>query len=175
VFVIRYVEKKIDRFLDPAILEYSPLPSELDSIQFESEWSFLRSLTPKKKPVPSATVVQSTRNGITSSPSLPSRSLSPIPSSSPPSRGFASLKHTLSKSRGGSSSTIQSLFNDVQPQETRPNPTSITLEFNALQTFLILSGTNPALITQLWSQVFYWIACESLSMSSITFMNWLYR
>lgn len=169
------MEKKIDRFLDPAILEYSPLPSELDGIQFESEWSFLRSLTPKKKPAPSPTVVQSTKNGITSSPSLPSRSLSPIPSSPPPSRGFASLKHSLSKSRGGSSTTLQSIFNDVQPQETRPNPTSITLVFDALQTFLILSGTNPALITQLWSQVFYWIACESLSMSLITFMNQLYR
>lgn len=174
VFVIRYVEKKVDRFLDPAILEYSPLPSELDGIQFESEWSFLRSLTPKKKPAPSPAVVQSTKNGITSSPSRPSRPSSPIPSSPPPSRGFASLKHSLSKSRGGSSS-IQSIFNDVQPQETRPNPTSITLVFDALQTFLILSGTNPALITQLWSQVFYWIACESLSMSSITFMNQLYR
>ena len=171
MFVIRYVEKKIDRFLDPAILEYSPLPSELDGIQFESEWSFLRSLTPKKKPAPSPIVVQPTKNGITNSPSLPSRSLSPIPSSPPPNRGFASLKHSLSKSRGGSSSAIHSIFNDVQPQETRPNPACITSVFDALQTFLILSGTNPALITQLWSQVFYWIACESLSMSSITFMN----
>jgi hypothetical protein len=35
-----------------------------------------------------------------------------------------------------------------------------------LQTFLILSGTNPALITQMWSQVFYWIACEFSPMSS---------
>jgi hypothetical protein len=172
VFVIRYVEKKIDRFLDPAILEYSPLPSELDGIQFESEWSFLRSLTSKKKPSPNPTVVQSPKNVIASSPSLPSRSLPPITSSPPPNRGFASLKHSLSKSRGGSSrAPIQSIFNDVQPQETQPNPTSITLIFDALQAFLILSGTNPAFITQMWSQVFYWIGCESSSMGSITLLK----
>jgi hypothetical protein len=172
VFVIRYVEKRIDRFLDPAILEYSPLPSELDDIQFESEWSFFRSLTPKKKPTPSPTVVQSTKNGLTNSPSLPTRSLSPTPPSPPQSRGFGSLKHSFSKSLGSSSHTpIQSMFNDVKPQETRPNPTSITLIFDALQTFLVLSGTNPALITQIWSQVFYWMACESSSMSSITFLT----
>ena len=135
VFVIRYVERRIDRLLDPAILDHSPLPSEFDGIQFESEWSFFRSLTPKKKSNPA--VAQSAKNGIINSPSLPTRPSSPIPSS-PPS------------------------------QETKPNPTSITFVFDALQTFLILSGTNPALITQMWSQVFYWIACKFSSMSPNT-------
>ncbi|KAI0304804.1 DIL domain-containing protein [Russula brevipes] len=156
VFLIRYVERRTDRLLDPAILDYSPLPSEFDGIQFESDWSFFRSLTPKKKPAPSP------NNGTSRSPSLSSRPLSPVPSSPPSSnRGFASLKQSFSKSRGGSSGgPLQSMFNDVQPQPSEPNPTSITSVFDALQTFLILSGTNPALITQLWSQVFYWIACE---------------
>jgi len=157
------VERRTDRLLDPAILDYSPLPSEFDGIQFESDWSFLRSLTPTKKPAPSP------KNGTSRSPSLSSRPLSPVPSSPPSSnRGFASLKQSFSKSRGGSSSgPLQSMFNDVQPQPSEPNPTSITSVFDALQTFLILSGTNPALITQLWSQVFYWIACESSSVCSI--------
>ena len=165
VFVIRYVERRIDQLLDPAILDHSPLPAEFEGIQFESEWSFLRSLTPKKKPTSNPAVAQSLKNGIISSPSLPARS-SPIPSSPPSShRGFASLKQSLSKSRGAST-PLQSIFNDLPSQETKPNPTSITFAFDALQTFLILSGTNPALITQMWSQVFYWIACKFLSISS---------
>ena len=166
VFVIRYVERRIDRLLDPAILDHSPLPSEFDGIQFESEWSFFRSLTPKKKSNPA--VAQSAKNGIINPPSLPTRPSSPIPSSPPSShRGFASLKQSLSKGRG-TSTPLQSIFNDPPSQETKPNPTSITFVFDALQTFLILSGTNPALITQMWSQVFYWIACKFSLMSPNT-------
>jgi len=168
VFVIRYVERRIDRLLDPAILDHSPLPSEFDGIQFESEWSFFRSLTPKKKPTSNPAVARSAKNGIISSPSLPTRSSSPIPSSPPSShRGFASLKQSLSKGRGANT-PLQSIFNDLPSQETKPNPASIILVFDALQSFLILSGMNPALITQMWSQVFYWIACEFSSMSSNT-------
>ena len=162
VFVIRYVERRTDKLLDPAIMDHSPLLSEFDSIQFESEWSFFRTLTPKKKRTPNHAVSQPAKNGIASSPGRSSRPSSPVPSSPPPShRGFASLKQSFSKSRGGSSSApLQSLFNDVQPQPSTTNPTSITSVFDALQTFLMLSGTNPALITQMWSQVFYWIACR---------------
>jgi len=165
VFVIRYVERRIDQLLDPAILDHSPLSSEFDGIQFESEWSFFRSLTPKKKPTSNPAVAQSAKNGIICSPSLPTRPSSPSPPSN--HRGFASLKQSLSKSRGAST-PLQSIFNDLPSQETKPNPTSITFVFEALQTFLILSGTNPALITQMWSQVFYWIACKFSPMSSNT-------
>lgn len=156
------MERRTDKLLDPAIMDHSPLLSEFDSIQFESEWSFFRTLTPKKKRTPNHAVSQPAKNGIASSPGRSSRPSSPVPSSPPPShRGFASLKQSFSKSRGGSSSApLQSLFNDVQPQPSTTNPTSITSVFDALQTFLMLSGTNPALITQMWSQVFYWIACR---------------
>lgn len=170
VFVIRYVEKRIDRLLNPALLDHSPLPSEFD-VQFESEWSFFRSLTPKKRPTPTHAVAQSTKNGIISSPSLPGQPSSPVPSSTPGHRSFASLRHNFSRSHGGSSGvSLQSMFNDAQPPQS-PSPTSITSAFDALQTFLILSGTNPALITQIWSQVFYWLACESSSMHLDIFLN----
>ncbi len=164
VFIIRYVERRTDQLLNAAILDYSPLPSEFDGIQFESEWSFLRSLTPKRKQVPGPTVPHLVKNGIPHSPSLPSRSTSPVPSSPPPShRSFASLKQSFSRSRGGSSSApIQSMFQDTQPSASGPDPSDVTSVFDALQMYLILSGTNPALITQMWSQVFYWMACESL-------------
>jgi hypothetical protein len=78
------------------------------------------------------------------------------------------LRQNFSRSHGGSSSVpLQSMFNDAQPTQP-PSPISITSVFDALQTFLILSGTNPALITQIWSQVFYWLACESSSMLPMT-------
>jgi hypothetical protein len=170
VFVIRYVEKRIDRLLNPALLDHSPLPSEFD-VQFESEWSFFRSLTSKKRSTPTHAVAQSAKNGIISSPSLPGRPSSPVPSSSPGHRSFASLRHNFSRSHGGSPGvSLQSMFNDVQPPQA-PSPISITSAFDALQTFLILSGTNPALITQIWSQVFYWLACESSSMHLVISLN----
>ena len=174
VFIIRYVEKKIDRLLNPAILDHSPVPSEFEGIQFESEWSFLRSLTPKKRP--SQTVSQSAKNGTICSPSHPGQPSTPVPSSPQPSqRGLASLRHNFSRSHGGSSSvSLQSMFNDSQPSES-PGPISITSVFDALQTFLILSGTNPALITQVWSQVFYWFACKSSSMLPIISLTLSYR
>jgi hypothetical protein len=169
VFIIRYIERRTDDLLDDGILDYSPNPSEFDGIQFESEWSFLRSLTPKKKPTPSPAVTQSARNGIASPPSLPSRPSSPVPSSPPSHRSFASLRKGFSKSRGGSSSApLQSMFQDVQQSPAGPNPDSVTSFFDALQTFFILSGTNPALITQIWSQVFYWTSCEASSILSVT-------
>lgn len=158
VFVLRYVERRIDQLLNAAILDHSPLPSEFDGIQFESEWSLLRSLTPKKKPIPGPTVPQLVKNGIPSSPSLPTQSTSPVPTSPPPShRSFASLKQSFSRSRG---THMHSIFQDTP---SRPKPSDVTSVFDALQTFLVLSGTNPALITQMWSQVFYWIACEITS------------
>lgn len=176
MFVIRYVEKRIDRLLNPAILDHSPVPSEFEGIQFESEWSFLRSLTPKKRPAPTQAATQSAKNGSTSSPSHLGQPSSPVSSSPQPShRGLASLRHNFSRGHGGSSSvSLQSMFNDSQPPES-PSPISITSVFDALQTFLILSGTNPALITQVWSQVFYWFACEPSSMLPITFLILLYR
>jgi hypothetical protein len=176
VFVIRYVEKKIDRLLNPAILDHSPVPYEFEGIQFESEWSFFRSLTPKKRPAPTQAVAQSAKNGIISSSSHSGQPSTPVPSSPQQNhRGLASLRHNFSRSHGGTPSiSLQSMFNDSQPPES-PGPFSITSVFDALQTFLILSGTNPALITQVWSQVFYWFACESSPMLPITSSILLYR
>jgi hypothetical protein len=162
VFVIRYIERRTDDLLDDGILDYSPHPSEFDGIQFESEWSFLRSLTPKKKPAPSPSTPQSAKNGIANSLNLPCRSSSPVPSSPPHShRSFASLRKGFPSRGSSSSGPLQSMFQDIQQPRPGPNPDSITSYFDALQTFLILSGTNPALITQIWSQVIYWTACET--------------
>ncbi|KAJ6575026.1 DIL domain-containing protein [Mycena capillaripes] len=153
VFIIRFAERRIDQLLDAALLDYIPLASEFESIQFESEWSFLRSLTGKKKVPPPP------NHSITIPPPSPIRPASPSGSlSASTSRGFSSLKQSFSRARAGSAATpIQSLFSDGPPPTS---PADITSFLTALHTLLTLSDVNPVLTTQLWSQVMYWTSCE---------------
>ncbi|TFK92779.1 hypothetical protein K466DRAFT_539135 [Polyporus arcularius HHB13444] len=167
VFVIRFAERRIDQLLDAALLDYSPLSSEFDTIQFEGEWSFLRSFGAGKKKAngtaPSATPARS--NGAmsptqTRPPSPPSQ-----PSGSPPNSrgGFATFRQTLTRARGGSVTTpLQSLFAEPQ-QSSTTSPKDVISFITALHTLLTLSGINPALIVQFWSQVMYWTACETFN------------
>ncbi|KAJ7706266.1 DIL domain-containing protein [Mycena rosella] len=160
VFIIRFAERRIDQLLDAALLEYIPLASEFDSVQFESEWSFLRPFAGKKK-APPATVPPPVRTGLpppSPSPS-PGRPSSPSGSiSASTSRGFSSLKQSFSRARAASSATpVQSIFSDAPPP---PSPADVTSFLTALHTLLTLSDVNPVLTTQLWSQVMYWTSCE---------------
>ncbi|KAF9076195.1 DIL domain-containing protein [Rhodocollybia butyracea] len=151
VFIIRLAERKVDELLDSTLLDYSPLGSEFDSVQFESEqWSFLRPFTGKKK------TVQPTNSTIKAPPSpLP---VPRPPSPSPSVSSFSSIRQSLSRARAPSSATpLQSLFPE-HPQG--PSPSNLTSYLTALHTFLALSDINPALVTQLWSQVMYWTSCE---------------
>ena len=159
VFIIRYVERRIDHLIDTAILDHSPLPAEFEGIQFESDWSFLRSFAPKKKTNATPTLPPPRTPG---SPNAPSRPPSPLPTPHPGSpsnsMSFSSLRQSFTRTRAGSVATpLQAAF-----QQDSPHPGDITSFFDALQTLLTLSGINPALITQMWSQVFYWIACKLL-------------
>ena len=157
VFIIRMAERKIDELLDPALLEHTPLLSEFDSVQFESEWSIFRPFVTKKKP---PTTPSKLAKSIPPTP--PFESTSPPPSAAvTPSKSFQqSIREKFSKGRGGSTATpLQSLFPDSPPP---PTPKDITSHLTAFHTFLTLSGINPALITQFWSQVMYWTACEFL-------------
>ncbi|KAJ6621651.1 DIL domain-containing protein [Mycena sp. CBHHK59/15] len=160
VFIIRFAERRIDQLLDAALLDYSPLASEFDSVQFESEWSFLRPFTGKKKaPPPSSLSSGTIRTGLPPTPPSPSRPASPSGSiSASTSRGFSSLKQSFTRARAQSASTpIQSFFSDAPPP---PSPADVTTFLTALHTLLTLSDVNPALTTQLWSQVMYWTSCE---------------
>ncbi|TFY83995.1 hypothetical protein EWM64_g5 [Hericium alpestre] len=168
VFIIRFIERRIDQLIDTAILDHSPLPAEFESVQFESDWSFLRSFASKKKNVASNHGSSSPmlRNGNNTSPKSSSRPPSPgLPAgqASPVgSRSFQSIRASLQRSRAGSATPLSALFseNPAPPPPTSPHPEDITSFFDAIQTLLTLSGVNPALITQLWSQVIYWVACE---------------
>jgi len=156
VFIIRFAERRIDELLDNTILTYAPLGSESETIQFESEWSFLRPFSGKRK---GAQPSPGSRNNVPSSPptphhpTSPSKSQAPVPSST--SRGLSSLKQTLSRTRGQSAS-LSSLFQD-SPQ---PSPFVLISFMTSLHTLLVMSNVNPAIITQLWSQVMYWTSCQ---------------
>ncbi|TBU34643.1 DIL domain-containing protein [Dichomitus squalens] len=159
VFVIRFAERRIDQLLDAAMLDYSPASSEFDSIQFEGEWSFLRSFAGKKK-VNGAVTSSTPRGNPPMSPTQVSRPPSPQPAASPQNvrGGFASLRQTFTRNRGGSTATpLQSLF-DPQPPTTSPK--DIISFITALHTLLTMAGINPAIITQFWSQVMYWTSSE---------------
>lgn len=154
VFIIRLAERKIDELLDSALLDYSSLGSEFDSVQFESEqWTFLRPFTGKKKTVVPPTSANPSVRGPPPSP-LPLRPPSPSPSVS----SFSSFRQSLSRARASSSATpLQVLFPETSQL---PSPSHLTSYLTALHTLLTLSDINPALITQLWSQVMYWTSCE---------------
>ena len=121
-------------------------------MKFESEWSIFRPFVTKKK-LPATPVKHHP-------PTPPFESSSPSPSTTAtPSKSFQqSLRNTFSRGRNGSTTTpLQSLFPDSPPSLT---PKDITSHLTALHTLFTLSGINPALITQFWSQVMYWTACE---------------
>ena len=154
VFIIRFAERRIDQLLDNTILTYAPLGSESETIQFESEWSFLRPFSGKRK---SAQPSPGSRNNFQSPPPTPHLPISPsksqatIPSST--SRGL-SLRQTLSRARGQSS--LSSLFQD----SPHPSPFVLISFMTSLHTLLVMSNINPVIITQLWSQVMYWTSCQ---------------
>jgi hypothetical protein len=164
VFIIRFAERKIDQFLDAALLDHSAAPSDIESVQFESEWSFLRPFSGKKKPTntgPPAPPSSPLRDGNSSTTCSPPRAHSPSFQqsglSSSTSRGFSSLRQTFSRARGSQSAPLHSLFPDSPPPIS---PVDVTSFLTALHTLLTLSEVNPALTTQLWSQVMYWTSCE---------------
>lgn len=153
VFIIRFAERRIDQLLDQAILEYVPQPTEVESVKFESEWSFFKNLTTRKKTAPPP--ISGSRNAVDSGPTSP-----PLNPSNSSSLGFSTLKQSMARGRTSTATTpLQTLFSDIPPP---PAPDDITSFLTALHSLMVLSGINPAFITQIWSQVIYWTACKSL-------------
>lgn len=153
VHIIRFIEKRIDQLFDAALLDFSSPKSDIDSVQFESDWSFLRPFSGKKKPqqqtVPS------------SPPSSPGRPVSPIPNSTSvtatASKSFSSLRRSFHARTSSSSTPLSSLFPDSSPH----TPHDLTTFLTAVHTLFILSQVNPSTTLQIWSQVMYWTSCKS--------------
>lgn len=171
VFIIRFAERRVDQLLDSALLDYSSLGSEFDSIQFESEWSVLRALGMKKsQPIMNASASRSSNSSPPSS--SPRRPSSPTSYGTMPTStskgGFSSLRQSIARARNPTSATpLQSLFPDAPPP---PSPADLISFLTALHTLLTLSDINPALTTQLWSQVMYWTSCTLVCTLSVFFI-----
>ena len=143
--------------LDSAILEYSPLSSEFDSVQFESEWSILRTFQSSKKKPPAINTLAPAATPPKTASITPIGSAEPSRPPTPPSTAqtkFASLRQTFGKGRPPSG-TLATVNNSAPP-----SPQDITSFMTALHTLLTLSDINPVLAVQLWSQVMYWAACK---------------
>ncbi|KAG6851199.1 hypothetical protein H0H93_015209 [Arthromyces matolae] len=157
VFIIRFAERRIDELFDAAILDFSPEGNDFDTVQFESDWSFLRPFSGKKKHTSSAKTLPRARapssppSPSPAQPFTPSQSQNSIPAS--PSKKFSSLRQTFNRPP----TPLTSLFPDSPPT---PTPTDLTSFLTALHTLLNWSCINPAMTTQLWSQVIYWTSCE---------------
>lgn len=148
--------------MDSTILSYTPMGSYTDSVQFESEWSFLRPFSGKKKTISAS---QSVRNTVPSTPPSPSPYRPSSPMGSPSigatstSRSFNSLRQTITRPRAPSATTpLSSLFQESTP--AIPSPSDLLAFLTSLHTLFVLSDVNPALTTQLWSQVMYWTSCQ---------------
>ncbi|KAI0687789.1 DIL domain-containing protein [Cytidiella melzeri] len=163
VFIIRFAERRIDQMLDAALLDYTPLSSEFDAVQFESEWSFLRSFgAGKKKPAlpPAINTLPPASPIMKSGTSTPNASSTPARPTTPPNTAagkFASLRNPFGRGRPPTSVSLGGSLSDAS---SMTSPQEMTSFMTALQTFLRLANVNPALTTQLWSQVMYWAACE---------------
>lgn len=146
------------------------MPSEIEAVQFESEWSFLRPFSGKRKQAPSSPASRGNTPATPPSPS-PHHPSSPAASqltiSSSTSRGFSSLRQTVTRARAPSATTpLSSLFQDPASPPP-PSPQDLTSFLTSLHTMLLLSDINPVIITQLWSQVVYWTSCMFFFAKSI--------
>ncbi|KAG2023579.1 hypothetical protein CC2G_001214 [Coprinopsis cinerea AmutBmut pab1-1] len=159
VFIIRFAERRIDQLLDVTILDYAPSGSESETVQFESEWSFLRPFTKKKGPPPPVSVDSPrTQKNVTTSPTTSLRTLPRSYGNSPSTRRFSSLRQTIARANAGASGIPLSALFAENP--TVPSPHDLTAFLTALHTLLAFADINPIFTTQLWSQVFYWTSCE---------------
>ncbi|KAG8954438.1 hypothetical protein FRC04_011765 [Tulasnella sp. 424] len=180
VFVIRVVEKRIDPLIDAALLEHSPLASEFDSVQFEGEWNFFRSLTnARKKPtpaspphakgspspaVPQSPTFKQSASETNGSPSVSDRSSIIKPFASLRfSRASVSTISSITSSTTAATKDIPTPLptsNRTPDNANAPSPAALTSILTGLHTLLSLYGINPALIVQANSQIFYWTASE---------------
>lgn len=181
VYIVRGIEQGIDDMIDSCFIDHAPLASEFESLQFEGEWSFFKSLTPKKRqpPPPSfalfsqsnGDVVQITPHG---SPRPEARPVSPGPGATSSSglnrfswntftrkQAAAAVSGVNGGQTGESSPSANRISMDVAPPVIMgPSPADVTALLGAAHTLLTLYGINPTLIVQLFSQVLSWAACE---------------
>jgi hypothetical protein len=75
------------------------------------------------------------------------------------------LRETISRARGQTSATpLSAIFQEPPPA---PSPIDLVNFLTSLHMLLVLSDINPAITTQLWSQVMYWTSCAKFLLIKI--------
>lgn len=139
VFILRDVERRIDKVLAPALLDFEGLPG-FEDVQFEGEWSsnrFVQKLTGRGK------------KGITKSVSA----MSIFASSEPQSPQLSPISITTPQLLPRAISLASIRTNDISPH-------SIIGLLSSTLFVLQLYQLPPSIIVQAFSQLYYWISCE---------------
>ncbi|GAA5924434.1 uncharacterized protein JCM15063_005642 [Sporobolomyces koalae] len=148
VFVIRDVERRIDRVLEASMLEHEPLAG-FEDVAFEGEWGtsrFVKKLTGRGRKT-------SNIRASTSAMSL----FSIASSADGGNEGDTSFDSNCNASPLPNRSRIVSASH-VPPTEA--TPASITALLSSTLFILQLYQIPPSIVVQAFSQLFYWIACE---------------
>lgn len=162
VFVIRDMERRIDKVIDAAMLDHDSIPG-FEDVRFEGEWNFIKTLTGSVKRANQSTTASPLQKRPLSqlfssdtAPSLPS-----TPSSSS-RRGAPSISIAPVTPMSLSIMDLKEVSHDASASDllAKPLPRTITLLLTSTLHILQLYEVNPSIIVQALSQVFYWVGCE---------------
>lgn len=164
VFIVRDAERRLDRLIDCAILDFEPLPDMVVDFEPEGSWSFVRALTVKRNRTTSRAGIPRFHKPITN----PSNPPPPPPTSKPPLPSTSSTPKA--PPGGGHGSRTVSLPSSHSTRETAPSSqqpsTSPKLVTDLLSSVLCLLQAyeiHPSVIVQTFSQIFYWLSCETFN------------
>lgn len=134
VFIIRDAERRIDRILESAVLEYEGLPG-FEDVRFEGDWSgsrFVQKLTGRGKKTPAK----------------------------PPSAMsiFATTEHAAAGISKGSPGHSRQSSQAVVPPAISPR--NIASLLSSTLFILQIYEIPPSIVVQAFSQLFYWVSCE---------------
>lgn len=141
VFVIRDAERRIDRVLETAMLEYEGVPG-FEDVQFEGDWSgsrFVKKLTGRGK----KTLHRST-------------STLSMFASSPPEVSQGSAPN----SPGSRPAFLNGATTGTPTSSAVTSPRTITALLSSTLFILQIYEIPPSIVVQAFSQLFYWISCE---------------
>lgn len=134
VFIIRDAERRIDRILESAMLDYEGLPG-FEDVRFEGDWSsnrFVQKLTGRGKKIPAK----------------PPSAMSIFSTTEPATSGTP--KGSPGHSRQSSQPNVLSAI----------SPRKITSLLSSTLFILQIYEIPPSIVVQAFSQLYYWVSCE---------------
>ena len=154
VFVVRDMERRIDKVMDAAILDHNPIPG-FDDVRFEGEWSFIKTLTGSVKRASQTGHASPTPKG-----QLSQLFAADSASSSPDGKKRDSVR--LPATPTSTLAELREPSHDASAADllAKPMPRTITQLLTSTLHILQLYEVNPSVIVQVLSQVFFWVGCE---------------